>query len=250
MQTYRTNQLTLKPIERRLLGQALTRDGVTYLLAILCKTIQENSGYLEARQQRRRERQAQAQVSPPRSTRNPATGAGPDNNLEFAVARSPAGATKFTFNGNASRNSAAAHSGAQSSYEYYEESEEEPDLNSLQNVEVPSARGGLKQPDPASALINIQNERADLESEEKFKLYVDTITELYELLNMDPYLLDNFKTSPGLLKHFYLTKLIMSDRIDEKNLGVKIALLLYRFDDNTRLQDISGDPEAIEILQK
>ena len=93
----------------------------------------------------------------------------------------------------------------------------------------------MKQPDPASALINIQNERADLESEEKFKLYVDTITELYELLNMDPYLLDNFKTSPGLLKHFYLTKLILSDRIDEKNLGVKIALLLYRFDDNTRL---------------
>ena len=74
-----------------------------------------------------------------------------------------------------------------------------------------------------------------MEREEKFKLYLDTITELYELLNMDHFLLENFKTSPGLLKHFYLTQLIMSDSIDEKNLGVKIALLLYRFDDNTRL---------------
>ena len=67
---------------------------------------------------------------------------------------------------------------------------------------------------------------------------------------MDPFLLDSFKTSPGLLKHFYLTQLILSDSVDEKNLGVKISLLLYRFDDNTRLTDISLDPEALEILQK
>lgn len=49
MQTYRTNMLTLKPTERKLLGQTLSKDGVTYLLAILCKLIQENSGYLDAR---------------------------------------------------------------------------------------------------------------------------------------------------------------------------------------------------------
>lgn len=67
---------------------------------------------------------------------------------------------------------------------------------------------------------------------------------------MDPFLLDNFKTSPVLLKHFYLTQLILSDSVDEKNLGIKISLLLYRFDDNTRLSDLSSDPEAIEILQK
>ena len=67
---------------------------------------------------------------------------------------------------------------------------------------------------------------------------------------MDPFLLANFKTSPGLLKHFFLTQLILSENVDEKNLGVKISLLLYRFDDNTRLTDISLNPEAIEILQK
>ena len=67
---------------------------------------------------------------------------------------------------------------------------------------------------------------------------------------MDPFLLDNFKTSPGLLKHFYLTQLILSDKVDEMNLGVKLSLLLYRFDDNTRLTDISLNGEAIEILQK
>ena len=76
------------------------------------------------------------------------------------------------------------------------------------------------------------------------------MTELYELLNMDPFLLNNFKTSPGLLKHFYLTQLILSDSVDEKNLGIKISLLLYRFDENTRLTDISLDSEALEILQK
>ena len=79
---------------------------------------------------------------------------------------------------------------------------------------------------------------------------MDTVNELYELLNIDPYLLDNFKTSPGLLKHFYLTQLILSDNLDESNLGIKISLLLYRFDENTRLTDISQDPEALEILQK
>ena len=77
---------------------------------------------------------------------------------------------------------------------------------------------------------------------------MDTVNELYELLNIDPYLLDNFKTSPGLLKHFYLTQLILSDNLDESNLGIKISLLLYRFDENTRLTDISQDPEALEIL--
>lgn len=74
--------------------------------------------------------------------------------------------------------------------------------------------------------------------------------ELYELLNMDPFLLDNFKTSPGLLKHFFLTQLILSENVDERDLGVKISLLLYRFDENTRLTDISMNPEALELLQK
>jgi len=62
--------------------------------------------------------------------------------------------------------------------------------------------------------------------------------------------LDNFKTTQALLKHFYLTQLIVSDNVDYKDLGVKLALLLYRFDSNTKLSDISNDPSAIDILQK
>ena len=92
-------------------------------------------------------------MASPKSTKVP-NAAGPENNLEFAVARSPAAGTKFTFAG--SRNSAAAHSGAQSSYEYYEESEEEPDLNSVAGSAHVSARG-TKLPDKTSALINMQN---------------------------------------------------------------------------------------------
>ena len=80
------------------------------------------------------------------------------NNLEFAVARSPAAGTKFTFAG--SRNSAAAaqNSGvAPSSYEYYEESEEEPDINSFTGDAITSTQGGQKVPDKASSVINLQN---------------------------------------------------------------------------------------------
>ena len=56
---------------------------------------------------------------------------------------------------------------------------------------------------------------------------------------MDVFLLDNFKTSPGLLKHFYLTQLILSENPEERNIGVKLALLLYRFDANTHLSDLT-----------
>ena len=67
---------------------------------------------------------------------------------------------------------------------------------------------------------------------------------------MDAFLLDGFKTSPGLLKHFYLTQLIMSEEVDERDLGVKLSLLLYRYDTYTKLSDISADPQAISVLQK
>lgn len=56
------------------------------------------------------------------------------------------------------------------------------------------------------------------------------VRELYELLNMDVFLLDHFKTSPGLLKHFYLTQLILSAKQDERDLAIKLSLLLYRCD--------------------
>ena len=39
LQAYRTNLLTQKVNERRLLGKTLTQDGVTYMLAILCKIV-------------------------------------------------------------------------------------------------------------------------------------------------------------------------------------------------------------------
>lgn len=46
MNTYRTNLLQHKPQDRKLLGKTLTQDGVTYLIAILAKIIQDNSGYI------------------------------------------------------------------------------------------------------------------------------------------------------------------------------------------------------------
>ena len=67
---------------------------------------------------------------------------------------------------------------------------------------------------------------------------------------MDVFLLQNFRTSKGLLKHFYLTQLILSDQVDEKDLGVKLSLLLYRYDSNTYLSEITSEPLAVEILQK
>ena len=59
-----------------------------------------------------------------------------------------------------SRNSAAAgqNSGVgPSSYEYYEESEEEPDINSITGDAITSVQGGQKVPDKASSVINLQN---------------------------------------------------------------------------------------------
>ena len=89
-----------------------------------------------------------------------------------------------------------------------------------------------------------------MEREQKFNLYLDALTELYELLKIDVFLLDNFKTSPALLKHFYLTQLILAENVEHRDLGIKFALLLYRFDQHTHLIDISNEPAVIEILQK
>ena len=99
MQAYRANLRTLKPSEHKSLGKALSKDGVTYLLAILCKCIQENSGYLEQKKERRRAAEllqrnysnekglrtvvaAAAASSSQASTR---IGRGLTKNLEFAV---------------------------------------------------------------------------------------------------------------------------------------------------------------------
>ena len=67
---------------------------------------------------------------------------------------------------------------------------------------------------------------------------------------MDVLLLASFKTQPRLLKHFYLTQLIISDNVDHSDLGVKLSLLLYRFDTYTYLTDITADPDALAILNK
>ena len=45
IQAFRTNLITVKATDRKLLGKNLTQDGITYLLAILSKCIQDNSGY-------------------------------------------------------------------------------------------------------------------------------------------------------------------------------------------------------------
>ena len=108
----------------------------------------------------------------------------------------------------------------------------------------------MKQPDKASAAINYENQREASERQIKFELYLAAVRELYELLNMDVLLLASFKTQPRLLKHFYLTQLIISSNVDESDLGVKLSLLLYRFDSNTYLTDITADANALAILNK
>ena len=108
----------------------------------------------------------------------------------------------------------------------------------------------MKQPDKVSAAINYENQREASERQIKFELYLAAVRELYELLNMDVLLLASFKTQPRLLKHFYLTQLIVSSNVDESDLGVKLSLLLYRFDSNTYLTDITADPNALAILNK
>ena len=101
MQAYRTNWLSKRPNERKLLGQTLTHDGITYLIALLCKCIQDNSGYVDARRQQRAINQQPFNQNNndtfPRSTK--AQARGQEANLDFAVAKSPAAATKFTFAG-------------------------------------------------------------------------------------------------------------------------------------------------------
>ena len=109
------------------------------------------------------------------------TKTGAQQNLDFAVVKSPTHASKFTF-AQGSRNSAAG----QSSYEYYEESEEETiGLRSPRVGNSPRSNGGIKQPDPASALINVENQRNQGAIRQKYELYLDAVRELYELLNMD-----------------------------------------------------------------
>ena len=108
----------------------------------------------------------------------------------------------------------------------------------------------MKQPDDVSAKINIENQRGVTEREKRFKLYRLTMREFYTLLSTDALVLDSFKTTPKLLKYFNMTQLINSEDVDQRDLGIKLALLLYRYDANTRLCDITKDEEAAETLQK
>ena len=110
--------------------------------------------------------------------------------------------------------------------------------------------GGTKLPDPLSARINVENQREKSDSEKRFELYLEAVREFYELLNAEAVILDSFKTNNKLLKHFNLTKLLTSEDVDHKDLGIKFSLLLYRFDTETTLVDITRAPVALEALQK
>ena len=138
----------------------------------------------------------------------------------------------FSFAGERSRNN--SHT-IQSSYEYYEEVEEV-------EIDIQSANK-----DPATAMNN-QQDRS--ERNKKFVLYYATICEFYKILSTDANVLDNFKTTPKLLKFFHLTQLINSEEDEHKATGIDFALLLYRCDTNTHLIDITKDAVALETLQK
>ena len=53
-----------------------------------------------------------------------------------------------------------------------------------------------------------------------------------------------------LLEHFNLTQVILSADLDERELGVELSLLLYRYDANTKLSDITPDRDAQQVLSK
>ena len=192
LQSYRASRMIVKPQQREQLGQKLTQDGVTYLFAILSKTIQENSGYKEARLRRR----AAAQQGIPFTAKHETVALA--NQLDFQV-KTPAlinQSNHFSFAGAVSPK---AVSGVASSYEYYEESEEEQQEITSNGARAAgkrvSPRSGVKQPDPFSAKINIENQRDDDEQSQRFELYLATVRELYELLQADTYLMDSFKTT-------------------------------------------------------
>ena len=102
-------------------------------------------------------------------------------------------------------------------------------------------------PDPKSEEYDALQES---EQEKRFKLFLLAIREFYEILNMDALILDSFKTNTKMLKHFNLTKLINSSNVDHRDLGIKFSLLLYRYDSETKLGDITNAPDALEKLQK
>ena len=73
---------------------------------------------------------------------------------------------------------------------------------------------------------------------------MEAVRTLYELLRNDHLLLSNLKTTPLLLEHFNLTQLILSADRDERELGVELSLLLFRFDESTNLVDITKNASA------
>ena len=87
-------------------------------------------------------------------------------------------------------------------------------------------------------------EASALPSYESHALYFDSVRTLYDLLRTDHLVLASFKTTPVLLEHFNLAQLILSAETDESELGVELSLLLHRFDEHTRLADITSDAEA------
>lgn len=53
-----------------------------------------------------------------------------------------------------------------------------------------------------------------------------------------------------MLKHFYLTQLILAGDVDDSDLGVKLALLLVRYDATTKMTDVTSDAVALDVLMK
>ena len=214
---YRESQDSLKVEEKKTLGQSLTPDGVHYLLALYVKVIQDSSGLKEVG---RGQKPGFLPFSPKKQS------LGPKLPVNLKIASS------------LRRN--------QDSFDYYEESEEnELDYRAGGQQAI---RDGIKQPDGASAKINVENQKNITESEKRHKLYLRTIREFYTMLSTDALILDSFKTTPRLLRYFNLTQLINSENVEQRDVGIKLSLLLYRYDANTRLCDITKDADAAETL--
>ena len=73
---------------------------------------------------------------------------------------------------------------------------------------------------------------------------------MHELLKHDAIVRNNFVLNRKLLSQFRLDQLVLAKDQSEADLGIEFALMLYRTDKHTVLDEIVTDPHALKLLQK
>ena len=81
-------------------------------------------------------------------------------------------------------------------------------------------------------------------------IYLKALEELYYILKDDPDVFREFNLPIATLKRFGLEQLVTSGNIEESFLGSNFALLLFRYDQEIKLSDITTEAQVYEILVK